>query len=185
MAQSRTGSRACWIRALGGILVICLGLAVPGFAQAPQGTGKAEPGKAPSSSPTPRRGDTGGPMQFLVDTALKRSWTSQEFEKLAAANTTAKWKNKDNEEVPTIPLWTLLKEGGVSREAVKEVQIRSRSKVLLTLKGDDLGKLDQLVLRTGDSPNRPWRLGSLDPKDPNPFGRAVVRRIDVTTTASK
>jgi len=120
----------------------------------------------------------------MVDTTVKQTWKDADFKRLAEAHTGPKWKNKDKEDVPTVPLWILLKEGGISREAVKKVQVHSRSKLLASFEGNDLGKIDQLVLRTGDQPNRPWRFSSLDSKDPNPFGRAVVRRVEVTTTAA-
>jgi hypothetical protein len=179
MGRSQTAIAASWRRAFGLGLAICLTLAVPAFAQAPQ-----EGTKPPSGSPTPRRGDTGGPMQLVVDTVAKRTFTDPDFKRLAEAKTGPTWKNRDNEEVLTVHLWALLKEGGVSREAIRSVRIHSRTKLLVSLERSELAKMDQLVLRTGDQPNRPWRLSSLDPKDPNPYGRAVIRRIEVTTTAA-
>ena len=170
---------AGWRRTLNWALAICLTLTVPGFAQAPPGEAKPS-----SSSPTPRRGDTGGPVQFVVDTTVKQTWKDADFKRLAEAYSGPKWKNRYKEDVPSVPLWTLLKEGGLSRDVVKKVQIHSRSKLLASFEGNDLGKLDQLVLRTGDQPNRPWRLSSMDPKDPNPYGRAVIRRIEVSTAAT-
>lgn len=175
----RIGTTAGWRRALGWGLAICLTLAAPGFAQAPR-----EGAQPPSGSPTPRRGDTGGPMQLVVDAVVKRTLTDPDFKRLAEANTGRKWKNRDGEEILTVPLWTLLAEGGVTRANVKKIHVHSRSKLLASFEGSDVGKIDQLVLRTGDQPNRPWRLSSLDAKDPNPYGRAVVRRIEVTTTAA-
>ena len=177
--MSGIGNTARWRQTLGWALAICLALAVPGFAQAPPGGAKP-----PSGSPTPRRGDSGGPLQFVLDTAVTHTWKDADLKRLAEAHTGSKWRNKDKEDVPTLPLWSLLKEGGASREAVKKVQVHSRSKVLASFEGTDLGKIDQLVLRTGDQPNRPWRLSSLDAKDPNPYGRAVVRRIEVITAAA-
>lgn len=161
---------------LGWALATCLILVVPAFAQAPSGP--------PPPSPTPRRGDSGGPLQLVVDATVRSTWKDADLKRLAGAQTGPKWKNKDKEEVPSIPLWVLLKEGGISREAVKKVGVHSRSSVMATFEGTELPRIDLIVLRTGDTPNRPWRLSSLDAKDPNPYGRAVVRRIEVTTTGA-
>lgn len=47
-----------------------------------------------------------------------------------------------------------------------------------------LAEANQPVLRKGGQPNR-WRLSSLDPNNPNPYGQPSVHRIEVTTTAAK
>jgi hypothetical protein len=159
MVGSQTAIAASRRRTLGLALAISLTVAIPAFAQAPQGGGTP-----PATSPAPRRGDTGGPMQLVVDTVAKRTFTDPDFKRLAEAKTGPTWKNRDSEEVLTVPLWTLLNEGGVSREAIRRVRIHSRTKLLVSLERSELAKMDQLVLRTGDQPNRPWRLSSLDPR---------------------
>lgn len=162
---------------LGWLLMMCLALAAPGFAQEP----KINP---PDSGP--KRGDRGGPLELVVvNGATKKTWQDADLRRIAASQSGPRWTNRDKEDVLTIPLWALLKEGGVSRDATKTVQLHSRGKLLATFQGKDLEKMDQLVLRTGDTQNRPWRLSSTDPKDRNPYGRAVVRRIEVTTAAAK
>jgi hypothetical protein len=122
--------------------------------------------------------DRARPVTLVVDSLEKRTWTPEELKRLA----TGKWTNERGVEHPAIPLPALLQDGGVSLDRIKELRIRSRARVV-TLTGDDLAKIQGLVLRTGQSFNRPWRLAPLDPAEKGRFDIGEVRRLEVVTTA--
>lgn len=168
--------RSVWRATLGTLLLISVMLVAPALAQAP----KINP---PDTGP--KRGDTGGPLEFVVNKSVKKVWSDQDLRRLATAQPGKRWTNRDKEEILTISLWTFLKENGVAREEAKAVELHSRSKTLATFEGKELDKMDPLVLRTGDTENRPWRVSSMGQGERNPFGRAVVRRIVVTTEPAK
>ncbi len=135
-----------------------------------------------TSAPAPRaHAQRQASIQLVVDTAVRNSWDAAELRRLAEASPDPKWINTKRQEVATISIWSLIKEGSVSRDAISKVEIRSRNKLLASFEGPRIARLDPLVLRSGKV-GRPWRLSSLDPGNPSPYGQPVVQRIEVTTT---
>jgi hypothetical protein len=122
--------------------------------------------------------ERGNPITLAVDSVEKRTWTPAELRGLA----TAKWTNDKGVDHPAIPLWTLLKAGGVSKDIVKGLRISNRGRSV-TLKGDELAKVDILVLRNGRSGfNRPWRLAAQGSTLRGALNLSDVQRVEVTTT---
>jgi hypothetical protein len=164
----RTGHEHGWRVATGlATLLICGALIAPAGAQQPGQGGGAQRREKP---------ERGRPITLLVDAVEKRTWSPEELRGLA----TVKWTNSRDVEHPAIPLAALLGESGVALDRVKELRIRSSARTV-TLEGDDLARVERLVLRTGRKANRPWRLVPLDPAEKDPFNLADVRRLEVVT----
>lgn len=160
-----------WLKVGAAALVACAVLTTPVLG--PQAGGSQEKSGG-------ERAGSARPIDLVVDGTLKRTWTPEELQGLA----TAKWENRTGTPHPAIPLSTLLKEGGMPRDAVTELRVSSGGRTV-TLKGAELAKIDQLVLRTGrKSFNRPWRLVPLDPSiqpTRDAYTLPGVRRIEVIT----
>lgn len=123
-------------------------------------------------------------IDLVVDTVVKRSWTWEDAGRLP---TTKLSDLRAPRERVAITLSTFLKEGGVNRDAIRELRIVNQRNSAVTLKGDDLTKIDQL----GFAPavrglaKRPLRLVPLDPSFKAKGGAyelSGVRRIEVVTT---
>lgn len=123
-------------------------------------------------------------LQVIVDAVVRNTWNDADLKRLAESDEGPNWKNKGRQEVTTVSVWALLKEADVTRDAIKKVEMRSRGKVEVSADADDLGKLDQLVLRRAPRANRPWKLGGIAPGNRAPYGQPVIQRIEVTTTAA-
>jgi hypothetical protein len=71
-----------------------------------------------------------------------------------------------------------LDRGGVSPERIQELSTRTRRRAV-TLKGDDLAKIEGLVLRTGRKSSN--RLVPRDPAEKRQFDIGEVRRLEVVS----
>jgi hypothetical protein len=126
---------------------------------------------------------TGTVLELVLDDTLRGSWTDADLTRLAEGNTGARWKNRKQQEVKTVPLATLLTEAAVSRDRIARIELHGQGKLVASLEGEELTKLQTLVLRKAPKPNKPWKLGALDP-DRHPYGQPVLVRINVTTAAA-
>jgi hypothetical protein len=156
-------------------LSVLSGSAVLLLAAAPTLGQSASPPAQPGEAPAPVGGRR---VQLLVDGAVKGSWTHEELRGLA----TYIYKGRAGKSHPAVALTRLLEMAGVSREDIKEIQFSGRRTV--TLSGEKLAKLDQLVLRTGSSGRGGWGLAPADRSaEPNPidYHAPALRRIEVVT----
>lgn len=123
------------------------------------------------------------PIDLVVDATKKLTWAPADLERLSSA-TSVRWLSKRERPHPAIPIWDLLKDGGVSKETVKEIRISGTSKTV-TLKGEDLATVDQLVLRNAAKGiSRAWGLAPLDRALEQKKGQLSlpgVRRVEVIT----
>jgi hypothetical protein len=160
--------RGAWLSVLSGSAVLLLA-AAPALGQA------ANPPAPPGESPPPVRGRQ---VQLLVDGVVKHSWTHEELRGLA----TYSYKGRTGKAHPAVALTRLLEMAGVSPEGIKEIQFSGRRRV--TLSGEKLAKLDQLVLRTGSSATGGWGLAVADRStepDAAAYHAPGLRRIEVVT----
>lgn len=173
---------------LGLAAMLLAGLAVvnPSLAQPSEGAGETSGEKRTKGTERSREKEkkrSKGGMRLVVDNTMKRTWTEEDLKPLA----TAKWLNKAGKPHHAIPLETLLKEGGVQRETIKELQFveAKKGKVVLTLSGEQLSKIDQLMLRTGQSFKGKWKLATMDSGLQKELrGRLgdLIAQIEVVTT---
>lgn len=126
------------------------------------------------------------PINLIVDAAPKKTWSPDDLQRLAGASQ-VKWiaPKGARKPHPAIPIWDLLQDAGVSKDSVKELRIAARSKSL-TFKGDDLAKVDGLVIRnSAKAIARPWRLAPMDPDMEEKRGALTLvnlTRVEVITT---
>jgi len=159
---------------VGGMMLYLLPV-TPGLAESPpesERAGKTEQGKRAAEALS---------IELVVDAVVKRTWTPEDLPRLAAE----KWRGPRGTTYPAIPLWTLLTEGGVSRDTVIELRVIG-ARGTVTLKGPELERVDQFVLKN-DDPGfaKAWELRSRDSiRKRGPSGVSGVRRVEVVTTGA-
>ena len=180
-----SGRSSLWMTAAGvGLLAVAV-LTAPASSQEQPGTAEPREERAPRKEErAARKAARIRPVDLVVNSAKKLTWSPKDLERLAGTSG-IKWMPARKEKPhPAIPIWDLLKDGGVERDTVAELRIAAASKVL-TFKGDDLAKIDQLVLRNAAAGFvRPWRLAPMDPALEEKRGALSlvgIQRIEVIT----
>ena len=169
-----------WLTALAtGFLVFAV-VAAPTLSQAQPrepGTGEERADRKAKKFP---------PVGLVVDSVEKLTWRPQDLRRLTDASE-VKWKPQAQKGRlhPAVPIWDLLKDGGVAKDQVTELRVTSTAKTL-TFTGEDLAKVDNLVLRTAARKGAlgPWRLAPMDPsldEKPGALSLRGVRRLEVIT----
>lgn len=168
-----------WLTALAtGFLAFAV-VAAPALSQAPPREPEA------GEENVDRKAKKVPPIDLVVDSVAKLTWRPQDLRRLTDASE-VKWtpQGRKGRPHPAVSIWDLLKDGGVAKEQVTELRIANQAKTL-TFKGEDLVKVDQLVLRTAAKKGAlgPWLLAPMDPAlgESRGLSLAKIRRLEVIT----
>jgi hypothetical protein len=127
-------------------------------------------------------------IDLVVDSVTLVTWGHEDLRRIADASG-VKWRprGKGNPH-PAIPVWYLLKEGGVVKDTVAEVRIVGGGKPKI-FKGEALELLDHATLRTAAKAKGPsvWRLATMDSADHEDAAKRIgtvqkIRRVEVIST---